>query len=84
MDAHLKVDDLGGEESSNSPLDLVLPPGPKKILDRICASHSASSLHLCLWVEEDNAKVRGGVEKYSGHSELLFCNPQTSFFLNLI
>ena len=38
MDAHFKVDDLGGEESSNSPLDLVLPqtsPAEKRAkLDR--------------------------------------------------
>ena len=36
-------------------LDLVLPPGAT-VLDIIVASHSASSLRLCLWVEEDNAK----------------------------
>ena len=36
-------------------LDLVLPPGAT-VLDIIVASHSASSLRLCLWVEEDNVK----------------------------
>ena len=36
-------------------LNLVLPPGAT-VLDIIVASHSASSLRLCLWVEEDNTK----------------------------